>query len=230
MFSPIVRRIVAVALAAPALVVATAVAASAAEQPAAVAHYHATGAAANALGASNWRVAAGSARCGHDMIAWYRAGTADANALGANTSTVNAATRSSGDFGRRGVNRPFQATTPVHTAELTAYRSDPGSTGAVYHGSGAAANAWGATTDDTTSAVGESGGNGFVWNDTSMASATALGADAGHTTGYAFWGNGGWNHHRDGWGGSGVGYSSSLAHAGADGASAGDVDSAASFH
>jgi hypothetical protein len=99
MFNPIVRRVVAVALAAPALVVGTAVAATASEQPAGHTHFDSTGAGANALGAQTSQLGAGSAWHGRDMSIWYHARTADAGAQGANASTVDAAAHRSGGHG-----------------------------------------------------------------------------------------------------------------------------------
>jgi hypothetical protein len=93
---------------------------------------------------------------------------------------------------------------------------------AYYHQSGAAANAWGAATGTTNAATGNHNGHGFAWSDQTMATATPWGADAGHTTSYATYGNGNWGDHSD-WRDGSAGFSNSAAHAGADGASAGDV-------
>jgi hypothetical protein len=153
MFKPMVRRIAAAVLVAPALVIATAAAASAAEHAVPF-----TPSTSNATPGSGWS--------GDDTLAWY-------------------------------------------------------------HESGAAANAWGASTSRTDARIGSSDGDGdgygYAWSNRTRASANAWGADAGRTHSRASYGR--WGH---GWGSS-VGYSSSDAHAGADGASAGDIDAGAIF-
>jgi hypothetical protein len=205
MFRPIVCRIVAVVLAAPTLLVATAVAASASEHPASDTHHHVTA-------GNGWR--------GHDTLTWYHARTAYAGALGAYTSTVDAAAWSAGDTGRTHRHLPMrQAPKAATTANLMSHRTDNDSSGAAYHQDGAQANAWGASTSRTNAMVRDYGDEGYVWMNQTGATANAWGADAGRTNSFAMWG-----HDR-----SAVGYSSSLAHAGYDGASAGDTDSGAVF-
>jgi hypothetical protein len=274
MFSPIVRRIIAVALAAPALLVVTAVAAAASEHHTSGTYYdstcyHATGATANGYGAQTWRVTAAAGSRGHDVLTWYRARTADAGALGAYTSTVGAGTSGSTDHGWRA--RPDGYAPKTHSAtELTTHSGGTHMIDAAYHQSGAQANAWGASTSTVNAVSGDHGHgwgqHGYTWSDQSSASANAWGADASRTTSYAGyggsshhswghhdwsdnnwndnnwndnnsgddnWGHGNWGHHS--WGhhswddGGTVGYSSSSAHAGYDGAWAGDSDSAASY-
>ena len=305
-------RIVVVALAAPALLVTTAMVADASEYHAAGTYYDSTGAAANALGAWTLHLSAGNEWHGRDLVTWYQSRTADADALGAHTSTADAAayvsdhqgrhvrrewrdysqqsvgrsdqqpsrawdtaeltahhnrthvteaayhqsgaqadargaststtTAAVSDYAQQSVGRSDQQPSRTwDTAELTAHHNSTHVTEAAYHQSGAQADAQGASTSATTAAVGNNGDYSYAWDDQSMANASALGADAGHTAGYATndnWSHDGWRHDdcdhgqagENNWNDRGaVGYTSSLAHAGYDGAWAGDTDSAAVY-
>lgn len=246
-------RIVVVALAAPALLVTTAMVADASEYHAAGTYYDSTGAAANALGAWTLHLSAGNEWHGRDLVTWYQSRTADADALGAHTSTADAAAyvsdhqgrhvrREWRDYSQQSVGRSDQQPSRTwDTAELTAHHNRTHVTEAAYHQSGAQADAQGASTSATTAAVGNNGDYSYAWDDQSMANASALGADAGHTAGYATndnWSHDGWRHDdcdhgqagENNWNDRGaVGYTSSLAHAGYDGAWAGDTDSAAVY-
>jgi hypothetical protein len=217
MFRPMVCRIVAVVLAAPAIVVATAAAAAASQYHPADTHHHAT---------------VDNAWHGHDTLTWYRARTADADALGAHTSTVTAVEAVAYDHGSRAEQGRRQHTveqsnrqTPRASGatELVSHSSDSHLIGGAYHQTGAQADAWGASTSRTDAVMGDRGGHGYVWMDQSGASANAWGADAGRTNGYATW------RHDNRGGGGLVGYSSSSAHAGYDGARAGDIDAGAAY-
>lgn len=251
-------RIVAVALAAPTLLVGTAMAAAASEHQAADTYYNSTGAAANSQGAWTLHLSAGSGWRGHNLFTWYRARTADADALGARSSTVDTvayepdgqswhAGRESRDYRRQSVGWSERESSRVRgAAELAEHRSRTHTTEAAYHQSGARAGAAGASTSTTTAAASDYGEHGYVWGDQSTANANALGADADHTTSYAThdnwsydnWSHSGYRHDDCDHGQNGhnnqddsgtVGYSSSSAHAGYDGAWAGDTDSAAAY-
>jgi hypothetical protein len=258
MFSPMVRRIIALGLAAPALLVATAVAASASEHHTPGAYYHSTGSTASSWGAGTWHVTSAVGWFGHHSSAtWYRARTSDAGTLGAYTATVSSAAGDSAGHNWRA--RPDGEARYVHLArqitapEITTHSYGTHMVGAAYHASDAQANAWGASTSTVNAASGEHGrgwgSSGYAWSERSGASANAWGANAGRTTSYASYGNGNygsygngnWGHHSS-WGhhcwGHGsdhgsdhgsAGYSASAAHAGYDGAWAGDIDSAAAY-
>jgi hypothetical protein len=111
-----------------------------------------------------------------------------------------------------------------HAADHHSQMTQGHSPTAWYHQTGATANAWGASTSRTDAMVGGRNGHGYVWSDQSRATANAWGADAGRTTSFA---TNGWGPQN---GGNGAGFSASAAHAGADGASAGDVDAGAFEH
>jgi hypothetical protein len=104
MFRPMVRRLFAVTLAAPALLVITAVSASAAEHqaPDSGTYYHASGTTAGPWGSGNQNVTGASGSWGGDWFAFYQADSASAGALGANVSSVTAAAAGSDDNGWQG--------------------------------------------------------------------------------------------------------------------------------
>jgi hypothetical protein len=215
------------ALAAPALFVSMAMAASASENPAADTHHHSHGMVVSPPGGEKWHATHGNGSRGHDTITWYRARTADAGALGAHTSTADAlaygsydhgwrAGREQQDHGRQAVGRSERPSPrTVGAAESTEHRSGTRLSTAAYHQNAAQANALGASTSATSAAVGERGDYWYAWVDQSAASASAWGADADRTITWTD--------------GATVGHSSSLAYAGPGGAWAGDTDSAAAY-